>query len=165
VDRVRGDVKPDRASMAPHFRPYAIALPHKAPQGGRWSPRRRHNIAAKQNQMGSVDFSAACTHHAHRDCINRPRCLDGATWPLLSAGRTPIQRGNNRGAIFFAAEDYARDRDWRAEAATDYGCAVHGAMLMTNHVHLLRVAARAAFLRDWPERHHASAAHTRIRDM
>jgi putative transposase len=48
-----------------------------------------------------------------------------------------IQRGNNREAIFFAAEDHARYRDWLTEAASDYGCAVHGYVLMTNHVHLL----------------------------
>jgi REP element-mobilizing transposase RayT len=40
-------------------------------------------------------------------------------------------------AIFFAADDYARYCDWLTEAASNYGCAVHGTMLMTNHVHLL----------------------------
>jgi putative transposase len=48
-----------------------------------------------------------------------------------------IQRGNNRGAIFFAAEDYAQYRTWLAEAAAEYGCRVHAYVLMTNHVHLL----------------------------
>jgi putative transposase len=48
-----------------------------------------------------------------------------------------IQRGNNRGAIFFRDDDYARYRGWLAEAATDYGCAIHAYVLMTNHVHLL----------------------------
>jgi REP-associated tyrosine transposase len=48
-----------------------------------------------------------------------------------------IQRGNNRAATFFADEDYARYRDWLVEAAADYGCAIHGYVLMTNHVHLL----------------------------
>ena len=48
-----------------------------------------------------------------------------------------IQRGNNRAATFFADEDYARYRDWLGEAAADYGCAIHGYVLMTNHVHLL----------------------------
>jgi putative transposase len=32
-----------------------------------------------------------------------------------------IQRGNNRGAIFFAVEDYASYHDWLAEAASRYG--------------------------------------------
>jgi putative transposase len=48
-----------------------------------------------------------------------------------------IQRGNNREAIFFDEGDYARYRDWLAAAAAEYGCAVHGYVLMTNHVHLL----------------------------
>jgi putative transposase len=36
-----------------------------------------------------------------------------------------IQRGNNRGAIFFAVEDYAGYHDWLAEAAGRYFCRVH----------------------------------------
>src|SRR5260370_17745074 len=32
-----------------------------------------------------------------------------------------IQRGNNRGAIFFAAADYEQYRAWLAEAAPEYG--------------------------------------------
>jgi REP element-mobilizing transposase RayT len=48
-----------------------------------------------------------------------------------------IQRGNNRGAIFFAVEDYARYHDWLAEAAGRYACRIHAYVLMTNHVHLL----------------------------
>jgi putative transposase len=48
-----------------------------------------------------------------------------------------IQRGNNREAIFFAADDYACYRDWLAAAAAKYGCPIHARVLMTNHVHLL----------------------------
>jgi putative transposase len=48
-----------------------------------------------------------------------------------------IQRGNNRGAIFFREEDHAQYREWLAAAAADYGCRVHAYVLMTNHVHLL----------------------------
>lgn len=48
-----------------------------------------------------------------------------------------IQRGNNRGAIFFADADYVCYRDWLAAAAEEYGCAIHAYVLMTNHVHLL----------------------------
>src|SRR5260370_19510918 len=48
-----------------------------------------------------------------------------------------IQRGNNRGAIFFAAEDYASYHDWLAEAASRYFSRIHAYVLMTNHVHLL----------------------------
>jgi len=54
-----------------------------------------------------------------------------------------IQRGNNRSAIFFHAEDYERYRGWLAEAAAQYGCAIHAYVLMTNHVHLL-VTPRSA---------------------
>lgn len=48
-----------------------------------------------------------------------------------------IQRGNNREAIFFDDEDYERYREWLAASAAQYGCAIHGYVLMTNHVHLL----------------------------
>jgi putative transposase len=48
-----------------------------------------------------------------------------------------IQRGNNREATFFQEEDYALYRDWLAEAAAEYGCAIHAYVLMTNHVHIL----------------------------
>ena len=48
-----------------------------------------------------------------------------------------IQRGNDRGAIFFAVEDYARYHGWLAEAAGRYFCRIHAYVLMTNHVHLL----------------------------
>ncbi len=54
-----------------------------------------------------------------------------------------IQRGNNRGAIFFTDADYGRYRFWLAEAAAAYGCAVHAYVLMSNHVHLLVTPARA----------------------
>ena len=48
-----------------------------------------------------------------------------------------IQRGNNRGAIFKAEQDYRFYRDCLAAAATQYGCEIHAYVLMTNHVHLL----------------------------
>src|SRR5450432_3293882 len=48
-----------------------------------------------------------------------------------------IQRGNNRDAIFFGAEDHAQYRDWLAAAAMEYGCGIHAYVPMTNHVHLL----------------------------
>jgi putative transposase len=54
-----------------------------------------------------------------------------------------IQRGNNREPVFFADKDYQRYREWLAEAAAKNGCAIHGYVLMTNHVHLL-VTPRAA---------------------
>lgn len=59
-----------------------------------------------------------------------------------------IQRGSpresgDRQAIFFAADDYARYRDWLQEAACRHFCAVHAYVLMTNHVHLLVTPAAA----------------------
>jgi REP-associated tyrosine transposase len=54
-----------------------------------------------------------------------------------------IQRGNNRQAIFFAADDYARYRGWLIEAAAANGCAIHAYVLMTNHVHLLLTPRQA----------------------
>lgn len=57
-----------------------------------------------------------------------------------------IQRGNNRRRIFFGDEDVRRYRDWLAEAAAAYGCAIHAYVLMPNHVHLLLTPARAESL-------------------
>ncbi len=57
-----------------------------------------------------------------------------------------IQRGNDRQAVFFAPDDYARYRDWLIAAAQDYGCAVHAYILMTNHVHLLVTPSSAESL-------------------
>ncbi|HTT82176.1 MAG TPA: transposase [Rhizomicrobium sp.] len=54
-----------------------------------------------------------------------------------------IQRGNNRQAVFFAETDYAQYIGWLAEAAREYGLAIHGYVLMTNHVHLLAAPADA----------------------
>ena len=48
-----------------------------------------------------------------------------------------IQRGNNRGQVFFASKDAQRYLDWLREAATEHGVAVHAYVLMTNHIHLL----------------------------
>jgi putative transposase len=48
-----------------------------------------------------------------------------------------IQRGNNRGPVFFDPEDYRLYLGWLGEAAERYGVAIHGYVLMTNHVHLL----------------------------
>jgi putative transposase len=51
-----------------------------------------------------------------------------------------IQRGNNRGAIFFADADRRRYLTWLGEALTGEGAALHAYVLMTNHVHLLVTA-------------------------
>ncbi len=57
-----------------------------------------------------------------------------------------IQRGNDRRAVFFTPDDYARYRDWLIAAAGEYGCAVHAYVLMTNHVHLLVTPSSATSL-------------------
>ncbi len=60
--------------------------------------------------------------------------------PRLSIAGVPqhvIQRGNNRQATFFAAEDYGFYLACLCEAARRHECAIHAYVLMTNHVHLL----------------------------
>src|SRR5712692_7337481 len=64
----------------------------------------------------------------------------------ITAGEVPvhlIQRGNNRGACFFADQDYVRYLAHLHEFATKFDCAVHAYCLMTNHVHLLLTPRRA----------------------
>jgi len=53
-----------------------------------------------------------------------------------------IQRGNNRGACFYADEDYSRYLSHLTELSERYRCAVHAYVLMTNHVHLLLTPER-----------------------
>ena len=48
-----------------------------------------------------------------------------------------IQRGNNRGVIFVADEDYIFFKECLADAANRHGCDIHAYVLMTNHVHFL----------------------------
>ena len=48
-----------------------------------------------------------------------------------------IQRGNNRGACFYAEDDYLLYLEILKEQAVQYGCAIHAYVLMTNHIHLL----------------------------
>ena len=48
-----------------------------------------------------------------------------------------IQRGNNRGASFFANQDYQFYLDCLRDASQRYGLLIHAYVLMTNHVHLL----------------------------
>lgn len=57
-----------------------------------------------------------------------------------------IQRGNNRGACFFADDDYYCYLHWLRKAAEDHGVAVHAYVLMTNHVHLLATPAKPGAL-------------------
>ena len=48
-----------------------------------------------------------------------------------------IQRGHNRGQVFFGQKDAKSYLGWLAEGAARYGVAVHAYVLMSNHVHLL----------------------------
>ena len=48
-----------------------------------------------------------------------------------------IQRGNNKQATFFSAEDYHKYLEALKEASEKYECLVHAYVLMTNHIHLL----------------------------
>lgn len=48
-----------------------------------------------------------------------------------------IQRGNNRQATFYSAEDYRKYLDVLTLASDKYECFIHAYVLMTNHVHLL----------------------------
>lgn len=52
-----------------------------------------------------------------------------------------VQRGNNRGACFFAERDYVFYLKCVERAAQKFECAVHAYALMTNHVHLLLTPA------------------------
>lgn len=66
--------------------------------------------------------------------------------PRLAMPNVPlhlIQRGNNRQACFFVAEDYLRYLAWLEEYAASYACRMHAWVLMTNHVHLLLSAEDA----------------------
>ncbi len=48
-----------------------------------------------------------------------------------------IQRGNNRQACFFAAEDYRFFLDHLGKLTKRFHCSLHAYVLMTNHFHLL----------------------------
>ncbi|MGA2287741.1 transposase, partial [Bradyrhizobium sp.] len=54
-----------------------------------------------------------------------------------------IQRGNNRGACFFADADYELYLAHLQALAAKFECAVHAYCLMTNHVHLLLTPRKA----------------------
>jgi len=52
-----------------------------------------------------------------------------------------IQRGNNRQACFYTGRDYTVYLDKLYEFSEKHGVAIHGFVLMTNHVHLLATPA------------------------
>jgi putative transposase len=55
-----------------------------------------------------------------------------------------IQRGNNRQCCFFAQRDFIVYLDKLDEYSKKFNVAVHGFVLMTNHVHLLLTPANAS---------------------
>jgi putative transposase len=48
-----------------------------------------------------------------------------------------IQRGVDRQAVFFSSRDYNLYLETLRDAASQYDCAIHAYVLMTNHTHLL----------------------------
>src|SRR5438105_4208050 len=48
-----------------------------------------------------------------------------------------VQRGNNRARVFASAQDHRFYLDCLRDAACAHDVAIHGYVLMTNHVHLL----------------------------
>jgi putative transposase len=57
-----------------------------------------------------------------------------------------VQRGINRGRVFFADQHRADYLSCLAYAADHYGCAVHAYVLMDNHTHILATPERAGAL-------------------
>ena len=67
----------------------------------------------------------------------RPRVhLDGVPLHI-------VQRGHNREPCFFGEQDYSSYLHWLGEAVTEFDCALHAYVLMTNHVHLLLTPRKA----------------------
>ena len=67
----------------------------------------------------------------------RPRVhLDGVALHI-------VQRGHNREPCFLGEEDYSSDLHWLGEALTEFDSALHGYVLMSNHVHLLLTPSKA----------------------
>jgi putative transposase len=56
---------------------------------------------------------------------------------LIDQPQHIIQRGNNRGIIFVAKDDYIFFKECLSDAAKRHSCDIHAYVLMSNHVHLL----------------------------
>lgn len=54
-----------------------------------------------------------------------------------------VQRGHNREPCFFGEDDYGSYLHWLGEALSEFECALHAYVLMTNHVHLLFTPRKA----------------------
>ncbi len=61
---------------------------------------------------------------------------------LAGVAQHVVQRGNDRQACFFQADDYRRYLQALRESSLKLGCRVHAYVLMTNHVHLLMTPDR-----------------------
>ena len=60
-----------------------------------------------------------------------------------------VQRGNNRQACFFSADDFGFYMRSLEHALGNYAVQLHAFVLMTNHVHLLMTPQRdGAFIRS-----------------
>ncbi|WP_420856725.1 transposase [Sulfuriflexus mobilis] len=73
-------------------------------------------------------------------CLDKPYTFTAPVRPCtrgISPSLVVIQRGNNRQAVFYCADDYQQYLDALAHAAEENGCAIHAYVLMTHHIHLL----------------------------
>ena len=89
-----------------------------------------------------VCVSAMAGHALLRGCHDRlPTMPRRARLRFADVPLHVVQRGNNRGACFFAESDYLVYRAQLSALAERFECAVHAYVLMTNHVHLLLTPA------------------------
>lgn len=95
---------------------------------------RRRKVFSDPFLRGSPSVFA--TRGQHRGVMRRPR-LELPGMPLHIT-----HRGVNRGATFIDDEDFATYLQALEHTASEQGVALHGYVLMTNHVHLL-VSAQA----------------------
>jgi len=71
------------------------------------------------------------------------------------------QRGNNEQDVFFVDDDRRVYLELLQKSAQQFGLAVHGYCLMTNHVHLLATPVRARLVRlPWRYPWSSAAVHT-----
>jgi len=57
-----------------------------------------------------------------------------------------VHRGKDGRRVFFGKTDYGRYREWLADAAEKYGCAIHAYALLPNEIHLLLTGRSAESL-------------------
>ena len=117
--------------------------------GIRGQSRFLHGRVSSQ-QLSFLRLAARCCQHS-ADILWSERILpavigvsNGASRPLFStpsaAARNPARQ--QPPADLLCQDDYRRLQARLAEAAAAHDCAVHAYVLMTNHFHLLRLAAQ-----------------------